>query len=80
MAQRKSAKSCTQRTPAGLPNGMPGIGDDIEGAIQQAPHPARQSIAQHNRPITPKRAAYFFISADCSKTRFYRAGMKRRPF
>jgi hypothetical protein len=51
MAQRKSAKSCTQRTPAGLPNGMPGIGDDIEGAMQQAPHPARQFIAQHNRTI-----------------------------
>jgi hypothetical protein len=51
IAQRKSAKSCTQRTPAGLPNGMPGIGDDIEGAIQQAPHPARQFIAQHNRTI-----------------------------
>jgi hypothetical protein len=68
MAQRKSAKSCTQRTPAGLPNGMPGIGDDIEGAIQQAPHPARQSIAQHNRPITPKRATYFFLGCAVSYT------------
>ena len=31
-----------QRTPAGLPLGMPGIGDVIEGAVQHAPHPARQ--------------------------------------
>jgi hypothetical protein len=31
-----------QRTPAGLPFGMPGIGDEIEGAVQQAPQPGRQ--------------------------------------
>ncbi|EQL87215.1 hypothetical protein D052_3683 [Vibrio parahaemolyticus 10290] len=36
--------SCTQRTPAGLPLGIPGIGEEILGAIQQAPHPNRQSI------------------------------------
>jgi len=34
-----------QRTPAGLPNGMPGIGDEIEGAVQQAPQAGRQSMA-----------------------------------
>ncbi|CAE6921868.1 protein of unknown function [Pseudomonas marincola] len=39
-----SGESCTQRTPAGLPCGMPGIGELIEGAIQQAPQPARQSM------------------------------------
>jgi hypothetical protein len=27
---------------AGLPVGMPGIGELIDGAMQQAPHPARQ--------------------------------------
>lgn len=43
--QRLSAVNCTQRTPAGLPSGMPGIGDEIERAIQQAPQPTRQSIA-----------------------------------
>lgn len=26
-----------QRTPAGLPFGMPGIGEEMEGAMQQAP-------------------------------------------
>jgi len=43
--QRLSAVNCTQRTPAGLPSGIPGIGDEIERAIQQAPQPTRQSIA-----------------------------------
>jgi hypothetical protein len=38
------SSSCTQRTPAGLPSGIPGIGEDIDGAIQQAPQPARQEI------------------------------------
>lgn len=42
--QRLSGVSCTQRTPAGLPSGMPGIGDEIDGAIQQAPQPIRHSI------------------------------------
>jgi hypothetical protein len=30
-----------QETPEGLPWGMPGIGDVILGAMQQAPHPWR---------------------------------------
>ena len=34
---RLSAPSCTQRTPAGLPFGMPGIGLVMDGAVQQAP-------------------------------------------
>ena len=33
-----------QRTPAGLPLGIPGMGEEIEGAMQQAPQPTRQSI------------------------------------
>ncbi|HYP16805.1 MAG TPA: hypothetical protein VEQ65_06295 [Opitutus sp.] len=36
-AQRRSGNSCTHATPAGLPFGMPGMGDEIEGAMQQAP-------------------------------------------
>ncbi len=31
-----------QRTPAGLPWGIPGIGEEIDGAMQQAPQPLRQ--------------------------------------
>ena len=42
MAQPLVSVSWTQRTPAGLPFGMPGIGEVIEGAVQHAPHPARQ--------------------------------------
>jgi len=30
-------------TPAGLPSGIPGMGDDIEIAIQQAPQYGRHS-------------------------------------
>lgn len=40
--QRFCASSCTHRSPARLPSGMPGMGDDIEGAMQQAPQPGRQ--------------------------------------
>lgn len=42
IAQPFDAVSCMQRTPAGLPWGMPGMGDVIDGAVQHAPHPARQ--------------------------------------
>jgi hypothetical protein len=44
MPQRLSAVRWTQRIPAGLPSGIPGIGDDKDGAIQHAPHPALQFI------------------------------------
>ncbi len=44
--QRLAASSCTQGTPAGLltplMTGIPGIGLEMEGAMQQAPQPARQ--------------------------------------
>jgi hypothetical protein len=43
-AQRSSSVSCTQRTPAGLPSGMPGKGVLIEGAMQQAAQLGRQII------------------------------------
>jgi hypothetical protein len=32
-----------QRTPAALPPGIPGIGELIEGAMQQAPQPGRHT-------------------------------------
>mgnify|MGYP001810213934 CR=1 FL=1 len=43
IAQVLSGVSCTQRTPAGLPAGMPGIGEEIDSAMQQAPQPLRQA-------------------------------------
>jgi hypothetical protein len=42
--QRLSSESWTQRTPAGLPFGIPGIGDEIEMAMQQAPQPTRHCM------------------------------------
>lgn len=39
-----SSESCTHLVFIGLPYGIPGIGDEIEGAIQQAPQPLRQSM------------------------------------
>jgi len=50
IAQALSAVSCTHLTPAGLPLGMPGIGEEIDGAMQQAPQPGRHSISGRNRP------------------------------
>ena len=44
IAQRWSVVNCTQRTPAGLPLGMPGMGELMEGAMQHAPQPARHFI------------------------------------
>ena len=44
-AHCKSGVSCTQGIPAGLPCGMPGIGEEIEGAMQQAAQPERQFMA-----------------------------------
>jgi hypothetical protein len=40
--QRLAVSNCIHRTPAGLPLGMPGIADEIDGAIQQAPQSVRQ--------------------------------------
>jgi hypothetical protein len=42
--QRSASSSCTQRTPAGLPAGMPGMGELIDGAVQQAPQAGRQCM------------------------------------
>jgi hypothetical protein len=41
MRQPSCSSSWTQRTPAGLPFGMPGMADVIDGAVQQAPQPGR---------------------------------------
>ncbi|WP_245956758.1 hypothetical protein [Edaphovirga cremea] len=40
-----ASSNCTQRVLAGLPLGIPGMGLDIEGAMQQAPQSVRQSIS-----------------------------------
>lgn len=35
-------------TPAGFPSAIPGIGDEIDNAMQHAPQPKRQSILLSN--------------------------------
>src|SRR5690606_21465233 len=47
-AQRLSRDRCRQRSPAGLPLGIPGIGELMEGAIQQAPQPSRQFMTTNS--------------------------------
>ena len=42
--QRMLASNSGQGMPAGLPLGRVGSAEEIEGAMQQAPHPARQFI------------------------------------
>ncbi len=47
--QRNSSSSCTHGTPAGLPCGMPGNGELMEGAMQQAAQWGRQSNFKRTR-------------------------------
>ena len=41
-----------QGTPARLPCGMPGIGELMDGAMQQAPHAGRQSMNEEDDGTT----------------------------
>ena len=45
MVQRISASRWIQGIPAALPSGIPGMGELMDGAIQQAPQKALHSIA-----------------------------------
>jgi hypothetical protein len=63
-AHRKSSVSCTQRTPAGLPLGMPGIGVEIEGAIQHAPQWGRQSVIDTDGILVKNCAGRFADAVD----------------
>jgi hypothetical protein len=54
--QRRSAVNCTHGTPAGLPVGMPGIGVEIDGAMQQAAQPGRQRMRRLSA-VRPRTAA-----------------------
>ncbi len=62
--QRLLSASCTQRTPAGLPFGIPGMGDEMDMAMQQAPQalhsiffpfPASRSVASEDREFAVDR-------------------------
>lgn len=43
--QRLPSVNWIHRTPASLPSDISGIGDEIEGAMQQAPQPSLHSMA-----------------------------------
>lgn len=49
--QRSASSSWMQRTPAGLPSGMPGIGLLIDGAMQQAAQEGRQFMGDGLSPL-----------------------------
>jgi hypothetical protein len=51
IAHRKSGINCTQGIPAGLPCGIPGIGELIEGAMQHAPHWDRHSMSDGRKSM-----------------------------
>jgi hypothetical protein len=77
IAQRMSGSSCTQGIPAGLPCGMPGIGEVIEGAMQQAPHSERQFNPRSSAPRVVPAARRFHRSSQgptsAGKTHVYPA-------
>ena len=54
-AHCRSGMSWMHGIPAGLPNGMPGMGEEMEGAMQHAPHPERHSMPESSpRPRDPQ--------------------------
>jgi len=67
IAQRKSGSNCTHFSPARLPCGMPGIGDEIEGAMQHAPQPGRQSM----RAVFRRRTNFSSGAAACVTRRLH---------
>lgn len=64
-AHRLESVNWTQRMPAGLPCGIPGIGEEIEGAMQHAPQPERHSIV-----INRLHAWVIHCAIACTRNRF----------
>ena len=56
--QRSPSSNCTQRTPAGLPCGMPGMAEVMDGAVQHAPQAGRQFILRMLAPPSPQVIAH----------------------
>jgi hypothetical protein len=48
---RPTSSNWRHRTPAGFPSGMPGIGEEIDSAMQHAAHPIRHSTLDHLRRL-----------------------------
>ena len=65
---------CGQRTPAGLPCGSAGSDGDIDGAMQHAPHSARQTTSE--RPGTNHFTQHIYASRQTGHTILWpRAGI-----
>jgi hypothetical protein len=52
-----------QGTPAGFPFGIPGMGEEMEGAIQQAPHFSRHFILRfcNMYKLQTSSEGYYFL-------------------
>jgi hypothetical protein len=50
-----------QATPESFPSGIPGISEEIEGAIQQAPHPALHSMTLRLGPKNTKKILFLSL-------------------
>ena len=48
------------RVPEGFPSGIPGRGEDMDGAMQQAPQPARQIMVVVLSLFTPAEIPFQF--------------------
>lgn len=79
--QRLSGVSWTQRTPAGLPSGIPGIGEEIEGAMQHAAQPIRHSMASAlDLSGDPDRSCRFLGDAHDAKAQGQAEALKQLGF
>jgi hypothetical protein len=67
--QRLSVVNWMQRIPAGLPPGIPGIGEEIDGAMQQAPQPGRHFIIPSPEVALPG-LDFFVRSLACMRSSF----------
>lgn len=68
--QRNESSRCAHATPAGLPCGIPGDGEEIDGAIQQAAQPTRQSISIG----TPQHQHFVLTRVQPSRGELFEAG------
>ena len=78
MRQALDSSSCTQRTPAALPFGMPGICELMDGAMQQAPQPGRQFM----KICYKKRSSLPIFDVGCRLIRSFShsgGGLRPRP-
>jgi hypothetical protein len=62
-----------QRSPARLPSGMPGIGLEMDGAMQQAPQPSRQAWGEESIDMATLNGAKETPLSHASPLRFVKS-------